>query len=65
MTRAFKKWAKKLNLGKDKTFKGDDLGRMTAIVEGASYKPHVEGQPRITWKVEAYTLMNNLSYTGL
>ncbi|MBR0575638.1 type IIA DNA topoisomerase subunit B [Proteiniclasticum sp. BAD-10] len=65
MTRAFKEWAKKLNLGKDKSFEGDDLREgMTAIVKVRLSNPMFEGQTKNKLgNSEAYTLMNDLSYT--
>lgn len=65
MTRAFKEWAKKLNLGKDKNFEGDDLREgMTAIVKVRLTNPMFEGQTKNKLgNSEAYTLMNDLAYT--
>ena len=65
MTRAFKEWAKKLNLSKDKNFEGDDLREgMTAIVKVRLTNPMFEGQTKNKLgNSEAYTLMNDLSYT--
>jgi len=65
MTRAFKEWAKKLNLNKDKNFEGDDLREgMTAIVKIRLTNPMFEGQTKNKLgNSEAYTLMNDLSYT--
>ncbi|MBV7271824.1 type IIA DNA topoisomerase subunit B [Clostridiaceae bacterium UIB06] len=67
MTRAFKEWAKKLNLikEKDKEFEGDDLREgMTAIVRIKISNPIFEGQTKTKLgNTEAYTMMNDLSYT--
>ncbi|NMM61240.1 type IIA DNA topoisomerase subunit B [Clostridium sp. P21] len=67
MTRAFKEWAKKLNLlkEKDKEFEGDDLREgMTAIVRIKITNPIFEGQTKTKLgNTEAYTMMNDLSYT--
>lgn len=65
MTRAFKEWGKKLNLTKDKNFEGDDLREgMTAIVKVRLTNPMFEGQTKNKLgNSEAYTLMNDLSYT--
>ncbi|MDF2882999.1 MAG: topoisomerase subunit [Clostridiaceae bacterium] len=68
MTRAFKEWAKKLNLlkEKDKEFEGDDLREgMTAIVRIKISNPIFEGQTKTKLgNNEAYTMMNDLAYTG-
>ncbi|WP_163193338.1 DNA gyrase/topoisomerase IV subunit B [Clostridium thermarum] len=67
MTRAFKEWAKKLNIvkEKDKEFEGDDLREgMTAIVRIKLSNPIFEGQTKTKLgNNEAYTMMNDLSYT--
>ncbi|WP_123053433.1 DNA topoisomerase IV subunit B [Clostridium sp. JN-1] len=67
MTRAFKEWAKKLNLLKEKSkeFDGDDLREgMTAIVRIKITNPIFEGQTKTKLgNSEAYTMMNDLSYT--
>lgn len=65
MTRAFKEWGKKLGLVKDKDFEGDDLREgMTAIVKVRLNNPMFEGQTKNKLgNNEAYTLMNDLSYT--
>ena len=67
MTRAFKEWAKKLNLvkEKDKEFEGDDLREgMTAIVRIKISNPIFEGQTKTKLgNTEAYTMMNDLAYT--
>jgi topoisomerase-4 subunit B len=67
MTRAFKEWAKKLNLikEKDKDFEGDDLREgMTSIVRIKISNPIFEGQTKTKLgNTEAYTIMNDLSYT--
>jgi topoisomerase-4 subunit B len=67
MTRAFKEWAKKLNLlkEKDKEFEGDDLREgMTAIVRIKISNPIFEGQTKTKLgNNEAYTMMNDLAYT--
>lgn len=69
MTRAFKEWAKKLNLvkEKDKEFEGDDLREgMTAIVRIKITNPIFEGQTKTKLgNTEAYTMMNDLVYTKL
>ncbi|WP_315115358.1 DNA topoisomerase IV subunit B [Clostridium intestinale] len=69
MTRAFKEWAKKLNLvkEKDKDFEGDDLREgMTAIVRIKITNPIFEGQTKTKLgNNEAYTMMNDLAYTKL
>ena len=67
MTRAFKEWAKKLGLvkEKDKEFEGDDLREgMTAIVRIKITNPIFEGQTKTKLgNNEAYTMMNDLVYT--
>lgn len=67
MTRAFKEWAKKLNLvkEKDKEFEGDDLREgMTSIVRIKISNPIFEGQTKTKLgNTEAYTMMNDLAYT--
>ncbi|WML35537.1 DNA topoisomerase IV subunit B [Clostridium sp. OS1-26] len=67
MTRAFKEWAKKLNLvkEKDKDFEGDDLREgMTAIARIKISNPIFEGQTKTKLgNTEAYTMMNDLAYT--
>lgn len=67
MTRAFKEWAKKLNLlkEKDKEFEGDDVREgMTAIVRIKISNPIFEGQTKTKLgNTEAYTMMNELAYT--
>ena len=67
MTRAFKEWGKKLNIikEKDKEFEGDDLREgMTAIVRIKLTNPVFEGQTKTKLgNNEAYTLMNDLSYS--
>jgi topoisomerase IV subunit B len=69
MTRAFKEWAKKLNIlkEKDKEFEGDDLREgMTAIVRIKISNPMFEGQTKTKLgNNEAYTMMNDLAYTKL
>lgn len=69
MTRAFKEWAKKLNIlkEKDKEFEGDDLREgMTAIVRIKISNPIFEGQTKTKLgNNEAYTMMNELAYTKL
>ncbi|WP_333886765.1 DNA gyrase/topoisomerase IV subunit B [Clostridium sp.] len=69
MTRAFKEWAKKLNLikEKDREFEGEDLREgMTAIVKVSINNPVFEGQTKTKLgNSEAYTIMNDLSYTKL
>lgn len=66
MTRAFKEWAKKLNLlkDKDKEFEGNDLREgMIAILKVKITNPIFEGQTKTKLgNNEAYTLMNELSY---
>ena len=67
MTRAFKEWAKKLGLikEKDKEFEGDDIREgMTAIVRIKITNPEFEGQTKTKLgNTEAYTMMNDLAYT--
>ncbi|WP_125152078.1 DNA gyrase/topoisomerase IV subunit B [Clostridium rectalis] len=67
MTRAFKEWAKKLNLikEKDKEFEGDDLREgMTAIIRIKLTNPIFEGQTKTKLgNNEAYAMMNDLAYT--
>lgn len=65
MTRAFREWGKKLGLTKDKIFEGDDLREgMTAIVKTRLTNPMFEGQTKNKLgNSEAYTLMNDLSYS--
>lgn len=65
MTRAFKEWAKKLKLNKEKNFDGNDLREgMTAIVKVRISDPMFEGQTKNKLSSSnAYTLMNDLSYT--
>ena len=69
MTRAFKEWAKKLNLvkEKDKDFEGDDLREgMTAIVRIKITNAIFEGQTKTKLgSTEAYTMMNELAYIKL
>ena len=69
MTRAFKEWAKKLNLikEKDKEFEGDDLREgMTAIVRIKITNAVFEGQTKTKLgSSEAYTMMNELAYVKL
>jgi len=69
MTRAYKEWAKKLNLvkEKDKDFEGDDLREgLTAIVQIKISNPMFEGQTKNKLgNNEAYTMMNELAYTKL
>ncbi|WP_139376034.1 DNA gyrase/topoisomerase IV subunit B [Clostridium oryzae] len=66
MTRAFKEWARKLNVikEKDKEFEGDDLREgMTAIVRIKISNPMFEGQTKTKLgNNEAYTMMNELCY---
>ncbi|MBC2581595.1 type IIA DNA topoisomerase subunit B [Clostridium sp. DJ247] len=66
MTRAFKEWAKKLNLikEKDKEFEGDDLREgMTAIIRVKITNPIFEGQTKTKLgNTEAYTMMNDVAY---
>ncbi|MGL5353140.1 MAG: DNA gyrase/topoisomerase IV subunit B [Clostridium sp.] len=67
MTRSFKEGAKKLGLvkEKDKDFEGDDLREgMTAILRIKITNPVFEGQTKTKLgSTEAYTMMNDLSYT--
>lgn len=67
MTRAFKEWARKLGLvkEKDKEFEGDDLREgMAAIVRIKITNPVFEGQTKTKLgNSEAYTMMNDLVYT--
>ncbi|NLZ48719.1 MAG: type IIA DNA topoisomerase subunit B [Clostridiales bacterium] len=67
MTRAFKEWARRLNIvkDKDKEFEGDDLREgMTAIVRIKLTNPIFEGQTKTKLgNNEAYTMMNDLCYT--
>lgn len=67
MTRAFKEWARKLGIvkEKDKEFEGDDLREgMTAIVRIKITNPIFEGQTKTKLgNNEAYTVMNDLAYT--
>ncbi|WP_315118526.1 DNA topoisomerase IV subunit B [uncultured Clostridium sp.] len=69
MTRAFKEWAKKLNIlkEKDKDFEGDDLREgMTAIIRIKLTNPIFEGQTKTKLgNNEAYAAMNDLAYTRL
>lgn len=69
MTRAFKEWARKLNLikDKDKEFEGDDLREgMTAIIKTKLSNPIFEGQTKTKLgNNEAHTMMNDLAYTKL
>lgn len=69
MTRAFKEWARKLGLvkEKDKEFEGDDLREgMTAIVRIKISTPVFEGQTKTKLgNNEAYTMMNELAYIKL
>jgi topoisomerase-4 subunit B len=66
MTRAFKEWAKKLNIVKEKDndFEGDDLREgMTAIVRIKISNPMFEGQTKNKLgNTEAYTMMNEICY---
>ncbi len=66
MTRAFKEWAKKLNIikEKDKGFEGDDLREgMTAILKTKISNPIFEGQTKTKLgNNEAYSVMNEISY---
>lgn len=68
MTRAFKDWAKKLNIVKEKDteFDGDDLREgMTAIIRVKINNPVFEGQTKTKLgNVEAYTIMSELCYNG-
>ncbi|MHC1721067.1 MAG: type IIA DNA topoisomerase subunit B [Clostridiaceae bacterium] len=67
MTRAFKDWAKKMNMLKEKDaeFEGDDLREgMTAIVRVKISNPIFEGQTKTKLgNNEAYTIMNDLCYS--
>ena len=67
MTRAFKEWGRKLSIikEKDKEFEGDDLREgMTAIVRIKLTNPVFEGQTKTKLgNNEAYTMMNDLSYS--
>ncbi|MCY6372742.1 DNA gyrase/topoisomerase IV subunit B [Clostridium ganghwense] len=69
MTRAFKEWAKKLNIvkDKDKGFEGDDVREgLTAIVRVKISNPIFEGQTKTKLgNNEAYTIMNELAYSKL
>jgi topoisomerase-4 subunit B len=69
MTRAFKEWARKLNLikEKDKEFEGDDLREgMTSIIKIKLSNPIFEGQTKTKLgNNECHTMMNDLSYTKL
>ncbi|OPX45364.1 DNA gyrase/topoisomerase IV subunit B [Clostridium thermobutyricum] len=69
MTRAFKEWARKLGIvkEKEKDFEGDDLREgMTAIVRIKISNPVFEGQTKTKLgNNEAYTMMNELAYTKL
>lgn len=69
MTRAFKEWAKKLNIvkDKDKGFEGDDLREgLTAIIRVKISNPIFEGQTKTKLgNNEAYTIMNELAYAKL
>ncbi|MCY6960072.1 DNA gyrase/topoisomerase IV subunit B [Clostridium brassicae] len=69
MTRAFKEWAKKLNIvkEKDKGFEGDDIREgLTAIVRVKISNPVFEGQTKTKLgNNEAYTMMNELGYVKL
>lgn len=69
MTRAFKEWAKKLNIvkEKDKSFEGDDLREgLTAIIRVKISNPIFEGQTKTKLgNNEAYTTMNELAYIKL
>ncbi|HBC95651.1 MAG TPA: DNA topoisomerase IV subunit B [Clostridium sp.] len=69
MTRAFKEGARKLNLlkEKDREFDGDDLREgMTAIIKIKINNPIFEGQTKTKLgNTEAYTMMNDISYTKL
>ena len=68
MTKAFKEWAVKLNLVKDKktNFEGDDLREgMTAIVRIMISNPVFEGQTKTKLgNSEAHTMMNESAYIG-
>ena len=67
MTRAFKEWARKIGVvkEKDKEFEGDDLREgMTAIIRIKISNPVFEGQTKTKLgNNEAYTMMNDLAYT--
>lgn len=67
MTRAFKEWARKMGIvkEKDKEFEGDDLREgMTAIIRIKISNPVFEGQTKTKLgNNEAYTMMNDLAYT--
>ena len=69
MTRAFKEWAKKLNLVKEKDseFEGDDLREgICAILKIKITNPIFEGQTKTKLgNQEAYTAINDLTYTKL
>ncbi len=69
MTRAFKEWARKLNLikEKDKEFEGDDLREgICAILKIKITNPIFEGQTKTKLgNQEAYTAINDLAYTKL
>ncbi|NFR04150.1 DNA topoisomerase IV subunit B, partial [Clostridium botulinum] len=69
MTRAFKEWARKLNIvkEKDRGFEGDDLREgMTAILRVKISNPIFEGQTKTKLgNNEAYTVMNELAYTKI
>ena len=66
MTRAFKEWAKKLSIvkEKDKGFEGDDLREgMTAILKTKISNPIFEGQTKTKLgNNEAYSVINEISY---
>ena len=66
MTRAFKEWARKMGIvkEKDKEFEGDDLREgMTAIIRIKISNPVFEGQTKTKLgNNEAYTMMNDLAY---
>ncbi|AAK79594.1 topoisomerase-4 subunit B [Clostridium acetobutylicum] len=68
MTRAFKEWAKKLGVlkEKDKEFEGNDVREgMTAIIRIKLTNPVFEGQTKTKLgNNEAYTMMNDLAYSG-
>ena len=67
MTRAFKEWARKIGVvkEKEKEFEGDDLREgMTAIIRIKISNPVFEGQTKTKLgNNEAYTMMNDLAYT--
>lgn len=65
MTRAFKDCGRKLDLYKNENFEGDDLREgMTAIIKVRISNPVFEGQTKTKLgNTEAYTFMNDLSYT--